>query len=300
MAGKKVREKVPLKPLDDLLRSNVPDSGDIAEISLDLLHDFRNHPFQVRDDTEMELLAASIKDSGVLVPGIVRMKEDGGYEIIAGHRRKRACEIVGLKTMPVIIKELTDDEATIIMVNSNIQRETLLFSEKAFAYKMRNDALKRKAGRPEKNTDRVGPDLLTTEKIALEAGESRNQIKRYIRLTELDPELLEMTDEKKIPFNTSVELSYLKFDEQQLLLLYMKKHEFVPSMNQAQMMKQISKESELTYQQIDEICSVKKQATLKIQLPSKTLRKYFPKNYSIEQMEEVLYRLLEKWSSEQR
>ena len=146
MAGKKVREKVPLKPLDDLLRSNAPDSGDITEISLDMLHDFKNHPFQVRDDTEMEMLAASIKDSGVLVPGIVRLKEDGGYEIIAGHRRKRACEIVGLKTMPVIIKELTDDEAIIIMVNSNIQRETLLFSEKAFAFRMRNEALKRSAG----------------------------------------------------------------------------------------------------------------------------------------------------------
>ena len=300
MAGKKVREKVPLKPLDDLLRSNVPESSDIAEISLDLLHDFKNHPFHVREDSEMEMLAASIKDSGVLVPGIVRLRAEGGYEIVAGHRRKRACEIVGLKTMPVIIKELTDDEATIIMVNSNIQRETLLFSEKAFAFKMRNDALKRKAGRPVNNSDRVGPNLLTTELLALETGESRNQIKRYIRLTELDPELLEMTDEKKLPFNTSVELSYLRFDEQQLLLLYMKKHDFVPSMNQAQMMKQVSKESELKYQQIDEICSAKKQTALKIQLPSKILRKYFPDNYSKEQMEEVLYKLLEKWSSDRR
>ena len=300
MAAKKTREKVPLKPLDDLLRSNVSDAGDITEISLDMLHSFHRHPFQVKEDAEMEMLAASIRDSGVLVPGIVRLKEDGGYEIISGHRRKRACELAGLKTMPVIIKELTDDEATIIMVNSNIQRETLLFSEKAFAFKMRNDAMKRRAGRPTNNSDRVGPNLLTTEMIAQETGESRNQIKRYIRLTELDSELLEMTDEKKLAFNTAVEISYLRFEEQQLLLLYMKKHEIIPSLNQALLMKQRSREDELTYQYIDEICSAKNKTTLKVQISSNTLKKYFPESYTKEDMEKVILELLDGWSANRR
>lgn len=297
MAVKKTREKVPLKPLDDLLRSNVSEAGDIMEISLDMLHSFHSHPFQVKDDAEMEMLVASIKESGVLVPGIVRLKDDGGYEIISGHRRKRACELAGLSSMPVIVKELTDDEATIIMVNSNIQRETLLYSEKAFAFKMRNDAMKRRAGRPANNSDRVGPNLLTTELIAQETGESKNQIKRYIRLTELDPDLLDMTDEKRLAFNTAVEISYLRFEEQQLLLLYMKKHDIVPSLNQALQMKQISKEGELTYQHIDEICSAKNKTVLKVQITSKTLKKYFPENYTKEDMEKVILELLDGWSA---
>ena len=215
MSSKKKATPVSLQPLDALFGTNEETTNGISEIAIGSLHPFTNHPFQVRDDKKMEELAESITQYGVLVPGIVRLRESGGYELVAGHRRKRACELAGLEKMPVIIKDLTDDEATVIMVDSNIQREELLISEKAFAYKMKYEALKRQGKRSDLTSCQVGKKL-AAEEVSQNTGDSSRQILRYIHLTELVAELLELADEKKLPFNTAVELSYLRTEEQQL------------------------------------------------------------------------------------
>lgn len=294
MAGKKKPTPIPLQSLDALFGTTSEEQAGIQQIALDNLHPFSNHPFKVLDDDKMAELSESVRTHGVLVPGIVRVKDAGGYEIIAGHRRKRACEIAGLKTMPVIIKDLTDDESTVIMVDSNIQREELLISEKAFAYKMKYDALKRQGKRSDLTSCQVGKKL-AAEEVSQNTGDSTRQILRYIHLTELIPEMLCLADNKKIPFNTAVELSYLKLEEQKLLLQYMNNHAMVPSMKQAQELKQMSKEQTLTYLEIDQICMKEKTEKFQVQIPAKKLKQYFPETYTKNQMEEIIFMLLESW-----
>lgn len=294
MPSKKRATPVSLQPLDALFGTNEETTNGISEIAIGSLHPFTNHPFQVRDDKKMEELAESITQYGVLVPGIVRLRESGGYELVAGHRRKRACELSGLEKMPVIIKDLTDDEATVIMVDSNIQREELLISEKAFAYKMKYEALKRQGKRSDLTSCQVGKKLAADE-VSQNTGDSTRQILRYIHLTELIPEMLCLADNKKIPFNTAVELSYLKSEEQKLLLQYMNNHAMVPSMKQAQELKQMSKEQTLTYLEIDQICMKEKTEKFQVQIPAKKLKEYFPETYTKNQMEEIIFMLLESW-----
>ncbi|WP_373219101.1 ParB/RepB/Spo0J family partition protein [Ruminococcus sp. 5_1_39BFAA] len=294
MAGKKKPTPIPLQSLDALFGTTSEEQAGIQQIALDNLHPFSNHPFKVLDDDKMAELSESVRTHGVLVPGIVRVKDTGGYEIIAGHRRKRACEIAGLKTMPVIIKDLTDDESTVIMVDSNIQREELLISEKAFAYKMKYDALKRQGKRSDLTSCQVGKKL-AAEEVSQNTGDSTRQILRYIHLTELIPEMLCLADNKKIPFNTAVELSYLKLEEQKLLLQYMNNHAMVPSMKQAQELKQMSKEQTLTYLEIDQICMKEKTEKFQVKIPAKKLKQYFPETYTKNQMEEIIFMLLESW-----
>ena len=295
MAGKKKSTPIPLQSLDALFGTTSEEQAGIQQIALDNLHPFSNHPFKVLDDDKMAELSESVKTHGVLVPGIVRIKDTGGYEIIAGHRRKRACEIAGLKTMPVIIKDLTDDESTVIMVDSNIQREELLISEKAFAYKMKYDALKRQGKRSDLTSCQVGKKL-AAEEVSQNTGDSSRQILRYIHLTELVAELLELADEKKLPFNTAVELSYLRTEEQQILFQYMSNHNMVPSMKQAKELKQISKERMLTYSEIDQICMNESTEKVQVQIPAKKLKQYFPDTYTKTQMEEIIFMLLASWA----
>ena len=272
----------------------------VTEIPLSQLHPFRNHPFKVLDDERMLDTAESIREYGVLVPAIVRPREEGGYEIVAGHRRKRGCEIAGLDTMPVIVRDLDDDAATIIMVDSNIQRETLLPSERAFAYKMKLDAMKRQAGRPSKgNYSQVGNNSLGTtssELMAQQIGESKNQIFRFIRLTNLIPELLDMVDNRKIAFNPAVELSYLTQDEQTELLDAMDSEQATPSLSQAQRLKKFSQEGRLSIDVMRAIMSEEKKSDLdRVTLSSEKLSKYFPKSWTPAQMENQIIKLLESW-----
>ena len=295
MPSKKRVTPISLQPLDALFGTNEETTNGISEIAIGSLHPFTNHPFQVRDDKKMEELAESITQYGVLVPGIVRLRESGGYELVAGHRRKRACELAGLEKMPVIIKDLTDDEATVIMVDSNIQREELLISEKAFAYKMKYEALKRQGKRSDLTSCQVGKKL-AAEEVSQNTGDSSRQILRYIHLTELVAELLELADEKKLPFNTAVELSYLRTEEQQILFQYMSNHNMVPSMKQAKELKQISKERMLTYSEIDQICMNESTEKVQVQIPAKKLKQYFPETYTKTQMEEIIFKLLASWA----
>jgi ParB family chromosome partitioning protein len=295
MTTKKKTTPISLQSLDELFGTSEEIAAGISEVSLGSLYSFPNHPFQVKDDKKMEDLSESIKQYGVLVPGIVRLRESGGYELVAGHRRKRACELAGLEKMPVIIKDLTDDEATVIMVDSNIQREELLISEKAFAYKMKYEALKRQGKRSDLTSCQVGKKL-AAEEVSQDTGDSSRQILRYIHLTELIIELLDLADEKKLPFNTAVEISYLKSEEQQILLQYMSNHNMVPSMKQAKELKQISKERMLTYSEIDKICMNESIEKVQIQIPAKKLKQYFPETYSKKQMEEIIFMLLASWA----
>ena len=268
----------------------------IAVIPLNQLKDFKNHPFKVELNTELFELMQSIEKEGVLVPLLARPNPDGeGYEIVAGHRRKRACELAGLEKMPVIIKDLTDDESTVIMVDSNIQREELLISEKAFAYKMKYEALKRQGKRSDLTSCQVGKKL-AAEEVSQNTEDSSRQILRYIHLTLLLPELLEMADDKKLPFNTAVEISYLRNEEQQVLLQYMSNHNMVPSMKQAKELKQISKERMLTYSEIDQICMNESTEKVQVQIPAKKLKQYFPETYTKTQMEEIIFMLLASWA----
>ncbi|MGN8886857.1 ParB/RepB/Spo0J family partition protein [Blautia sp. HCP28S3_G10] len=295
MAVNKKATPISLQPLDELFGTSGDEQNGVCEVLLDSIHPFPNHPFKVLDDEKMKELSDSVKQYGVLVPGIVRMKSSGGYELISGHRRKRACEIAGLQKMPVIIKDLTDDESTVIMVDSNIQREELLISEKAFAYKMKYEALKRQGKRTDLTSCQLGKKL-AAEEVSQNTGDSTRQILRYIHLAELIPEMLGLADEKKIPFNTAVELSYLKEEEQKILLQYMNTHSMVPSMKQAQELKQISKEQTLTYLEIDQICMNEKKEKLQVQIPAKKLKQYFPETYTKDQMEEIIFMLLASWA----
>lgn len=290
-----------LTSLDDLFSTEESRADEgrekVREIPLAELHPFRNHPFKVRDDERMLDTAESIREHGVLVPAIARPREEGGYELIAGHRRKRGCELAGLTTMPVIVRALDDDAATIIMVDSNIQRENILPSERAFAYKMKLEAMKRQAGRPSKeNVSQLGTQKRSDQIMAEQIGDSRNQVHRYIRLTALLPELLDMVDERKMAFNPAVELSYLRPEEQRDLLETMDSEQTTPSLSQAQRMKKFSQEGRLN---IDVMCAIlseeKRNDVDKITFRSDTLRKYFPRSYTPQQMEQVILKLLEGW-----
>jgi len=269
----------------------------VTEIPLSQLHPFRNHPFKVQDDERMADTAESIREYGVLVPAIVRPREEGGYEIVAGHRRKRGCEIAGLDTMPVIVRDLDDDAATIIMVDSNIQRESLLPSERAFAYKMKLDAIKRQGARSDLTSGQVGQKLKTSvDLVANQAGESTKQVQRFIRLTNLIPELLDMVDNRKIAFNPAVELSYLKQDEQTELLDAMDSEQATPSLSQAQRLKKFSQEGRLSIDVMRAIMSEEKKSDLdRVTLSSEKLSKYFPKSWTPAQMENQIIKLLESW-----
>ena len=295
---------IELKSVDDLFATEESRADaqreKVQEIPLGELHPFRNHPFKVKDDAAMQDTVDSVREYGVLVPTIARPDPDGGYELIAGHRRHHASELAGKETMPVIVRDLDDDAATIIMVDSNLQREELLPSERAFAYKMKLDAMKRQAGRPMKeNRDQVGHNFSgkrTVELIAENAPDSRNQIQRYIRLTELIPELLDMVDERKIAFNPAVELSYLKKEEQTLLLEAMDSEQATPSLSQAQRLKKFSLQKMLSLDVMRAIMSEEKKTDLdRVTLKNETLRRYFPKSYTPKQMEDTIIKLLEGW-----
>ena len=273
----------------------------VREIPLSLLRPFKKHPFHVIDDVRMTETADSIKEYGVLVPAIARPIPGGKYELISGHRRKRACELAGLETMPVIIRELDDDEAVIAMVDSNLQRENILPSERAKAYKMKVEALRRKAGRPPKeNSSQVGTNFRADEKVAEDAGISRNQVQRFMRLNNLVPELINMVDDKKVAMSSAVELSFLKPEEQEQLVETIEVCQSVPSLSQAQRMKRFSQQGHLTGNAMEEIMYDEKDAPLdKVVLSGEKIRKFFPKSYTLEQMEQVIIKLLETWCQKQ-
>ena len=301
---KRSAKNIKLASVDDLFSTEESRADEIreriSEIPLTELFPFKDHPFKVIDNEAMFDTAESVKQYGVLVPAIARPRDEGGYELVAGHRRKRACELAELDTMPVIVRNLDDDEAVIIMVDSNLQRENILQSERAFAYKMKLSAMKRQAGRPLKeNGSQVGNNLLgkkSSELLAEQVGESKNQIYRYIRLTELIPEILLMVDEKKIAFNPAVELSFLKKEEQTDLLDAMDMEQATPSLSQAQRLKKFSNEGKLTLEVMSAIMSEEKKGDLdKVTLTGDKLKKYFPKSYTPKQMEETIMKLLEGW-----
>ena len=268
----------------------------VMEIPLSELYAFRDHPFKVQDDERMLDTAQSIREYGVLVPAIARPRKDGGYELISGHRRKRGCELAGLETMPVIVRDMDDDAATIVMVDSNIQRESLLSSERAFAYRMKLEAIKRQGTRSDLTSAQVGQKLNARQMVAKDAGESAGQIQRFIRLTKLIPQLLDMVDEKKIAFNPAVELSYLKPQEQVELLDAMESEQATPSLSQAQRLKKFSQEGRLSLDVMRAIMSEEKKHDLdRVTIGSDKLQKYFPKSWTPAQMETQIIKLLESW-----
>ena len=274
----------------------------IREIPLKDLFPFKDHPFKVLDDGNMQEMVESIKKYGVLVPAIARSRPGGGYELISGHRRRHALELAGKDVMPVLVREMDDDEAVLGMVDSNLQRENILPSEKAWAYKMKLDAIRRKAGRPGKNNSgQVGQNLkgrVSVEIVAENAGESYKQVQRFIRLTELLPRLLQMVDDKKLPFNAAVELSYLTQKEQGRLLEVMAKQRAVPSLEQAKRLKKYSQEGKLGVDVMDAVLTGERQVSVQVTLKNERLKKYFPKGYTQKQMEEVIFSLLETWKME--
>ncbi|MFR1350954.1 MAG: ParB/RepB/Spo0J family partition protein [[Clostridium] symbiosum] len=299
-------KKIELASVDDLFSTEESRQDEqlekIQEIPLSELQPFKDHPFKVKDDDAMIETADSIKKYGVLVPAIARPLPDGGYELVAGHRRRRASELAGKETMPVIVRDLDDDAATIIMVDSNLQRENLLPSERAFAYKMKLEAIKHQGARTDLTSVQVEQKLSARDQVAKEAGErSGIQVMRYVRLTELIPELLDMVDEKKIAFNPAYELSFLKPDEQQMLVETMDYEQATPSLSQAQRMKKFSQEGKLSEDVMLAIMSEEKKGDLdKVTLSSDTLRKYFPKSYTPAKMQETIIKLLEQWQKKRQ
>ncbi len=268
----------------------------VQEIPLSELHPFEGHPFRVVDDEDMLKTVESVKEFGVFTPAIVRPDPDGGYEIISGHRRHRASELAGKDTMPVIVRDLDDDSAIILMVDANLQRETILPSERAYAYKMKLDAIKHQGTRSDLTSDQVGPKLTAAQKVAEEANDSQTQVKRFIRLTELIPELLDMVDTGQIKFNPAVELSYLAHEEQKDFLSAMDYAQAAPSLSQAQRIKKLAQEGECSLKAMCEIMDESKKGELdRVTLKTDILRKYFPKSYTNKQMEEKIIQLLEQW-----
>ena len=271
----------------------------ITLLPLSELHDFPNHPFKVRDDEAMQETMESIRQYGALVPAIVRPREDGGYEIIAGHRRRHGSELAGLSAMPCIVRQMDDDTATILMVDSNIQRENILPSERAQAYKMKLEAIKRQGTRHDLTSDQLGQKLsgkTSREVIAENSNDSPTQIQRYIRLTELSPELQQMVDEKKIGMTPAVEISYLKPEEQQMLLTAIDSEQATPSLSQAQRMKKLSRDGKLNDDtMLDIMMEQKKPEGYNVVLSADKLRKYFPRSYTPQKMEETILKLLDAW-----
>ena len=297
-------KNIVLKSVDDIFQTeeNRADAQRerVQEIPLDQLKPFRNHPFKVRDDQRMLDTVDSIREYGVLVPAIARPDPEGGYELISGHRRKHGCEMAGLQTMPVIIRNLDDDAAVLVMVDSNIQREELLPSERAFAYKMKLEALKHQGARSDLTSMQVAQKL-SVQKVGDDAGVSKDQVRRFIRLTELISELLDMVDERKLAFNPAVEVSYLKRDEQRMLLEAMDAEQTTPSLSQAQRLKKFSQEGRLTEEAMSAIMSEEKKSDMdKVTLRSDTLRRYFPKSYTPKQMEQTIIKLLDVWQKQRQ
>lgn len=298
-------KNIVLKSVDDIFQTEENRSDAqrerVQEIPLDQLKPFRNHPFKVCDDQRMLDTVDSIREYGVLVPAIARPDPEGGYELISGHRRKRGCEMAGLQTMPVIIRNLDDDAAVLVMVDSNIQREELLPSERAFAYKMKLEALKHQGARSDLTSRQVVGKLEMADVVGQNAGESGRQVQRYIRLTELISELLDMVDERKLAFNPAVEVSYLKRDEQRMLLEAMDAEQTTPSLSQAQRLKKFSQEGRLTEEAMSAIMSEEKKSDMdKVTLRSDTLRRYFPKSYTPKQMEQTIIKLLDVWQKQRQ
>jgi len=296
-------KNIKLSTFDDLFKSGseIEQSSQerVQEIPLNQLHPFNNHPFQVRDDEEMQKLVESIQHNGVLIPAMARHLSDGGYELVSGHRRKHASELAGKETMPVIVREMDDDTATIIMVDANLQREELLPSERAFAYKMKLDAMKRQGKRTDLTCSQVGNKLAgrkSSDVLAEQVGESKNQIFRYIRLTELTSPLLQMVDDKKFSLNPAVEVSYLKQSEQEMLLEVIRMEDSLPSLAQAKQLKTFSQDGKLNENAILAIMTAGKESPVKVTLTGNKLKKYFPKEFTQMQMESVIFDLLEDWS----
>lgn len=299
-------KKVELASVDDLFSTEESRADaqreKVVEIPLSELHPFKGHPFKVKDDEAMMETADSIKQYGVLVPAIARPDPEGGYELVAGHRRHRASELAEKETMPVIVRDLDDDAATIIMVDSNLQRESLLPSERAFAYKMKLEAVKHQGARTDLTSRQLGEKSQTSiQKVADQAGESQRQVQRYIRLTELIPELMDMVDEKKIALNPAYELSFLKKEEQVDLLDAMDSEQATPSLSQAQRLKKYSQEGHLTLDMMRVIMGEEKKSDLeRVTFTSDTLRKYFPKSYTPARMQETIIKLLEAWQKKRQ
>ena len=297
-------KKLTLTSYDDIFKNEKTRQEETTErvqlISVDFMDSFPNHPFKILDDDKMRDTMESIKQNGVLVPAIVRPKQNGRYEIVSGHRRHYACMMAGIKEMSAIVRDMTDDEATIIMVDSNLQRETILPSEKAFAYKMKLEAIKHQGKRRDLTSAQVVPKLTAREKVANEAGVNRMEITRYIRLTELITELLDMVDEKTMSFHAGVELSYLPKEEQKQLYEIMERDECSPSLNQAQRLKKCSMENRLTKEVIIEIMNEEKSMDMKVTLGGNKIKKYFPKDYTPKQMEQIILKLLDNWSKKRQ
>ncbi|OUQ39190.1 ParB/RepB/Spo0J family partition protein [Faecalibacterium sp. An121] len=273
----------------------------IQQIPIADLHPFKNHPFKVLDDEAMQRTVESVAQFGVLAPLVVRPREEGGYEIISGHRRQHAAELAGLKTLPVIVRNMDDDQAVIQMVDSNLQRESILPSERAFAYKMKLEAIKNQGARSDLTSAQVGPKLTAAEKIALDSDDSKSQVKRFIRLTNLIPELLELVDQKKISFNPAVELSYLTTSEQRDFFEAMQDTQNAPSLSQAQRIKKLSQAGQCSYDAIFDIMGEEKKAEMdRVTIKNDVLRKYFPKSYTPRQMEETILKLLEQWQKKRQ
>ena len=300
--------KIELTSLDDLFSTeeNRQEAKleKIRDIPLSELHPFKNHPFHVRDDEAMMETADSVRQYGVLVPAIARPDANGGYELVSGHRRHRASELAGRETMPVIVRDLDDDAAVLVMVDSNLQRENILPSERAFAYKMKLEAMKHQGERSDRTCGQVGHKLTgqkSRDILAAQAGDSARNVQRYIRLTELVPDLLNMVDERKIALNPAYELSFLKKEEQEQLLDAMDSEQATPSLSQAQRLKKYSQEGHLTP---DVMCAImseeKKSEWDRVTLTSETLRKYFPKSYTPKKMQETIVKLLEAWQRQRQ
>ena len=295
-----------LKGLDDLFSTEENRQEEqreqVQQIPIDALHPFTNHPFKVLDDEAMTRTVESIAQYGVLAPLITRPRPDGdGYEIISGHRRQYAAKLAGLDTLPVIVRQMSDDAAVILMVDSNLQREHILPSERAFAYKMKLEALKNQGARSDLTSGQIGPKLRSDEQVALDAGESRKQVQRFIRLTNLIPELLDMVDEKKISFNPAVELSYLDEAQQRDFLEAMQDTQNSPSLSQAQRLKKLAQEGHFSYDVAFAVMGEEKKGELdKVVIKNDTLRKYFPRSYTPKQMEDTIIKLLDQWQRKQQ
>ena len=295
-----------LKGLDDLFSTEENRQEEqreqVQQIPIDALHPFTNHPFKVLDDEAMTRTVESIAQYGVLAPLIARPRPDGdGYEIISGHRRQYAAKLAGLDTLPVIVRQMSDDAAVILMVDSNLQREHILPSERAFAYKMKLEALKNQGARSDLTSAQIGPKLTAAEKVAEEANDTKSQVKRFVRLTNLVPELLDMVDEKKISFNPAVELSYLDEAQQRDFLEAMNDTQNAPSLSQAQRLKKLAQEGHFSYDVAFAVMGEEKKDELdKVVIKNDTLRKYFPRSYTPKQMEDTIIKLLEQWQRKQQ
>ena len=294
-----------LKGLDDLFSTEENRQEEqreqVQQIPIDELHPFTNHPFKVLDDEAMTRTVESIAQYGVLAPLIARPRPEGGYEIISGHRRQHAAQLAGMDALPVIVRNMDDDAAVLLMVDSNLQRENILPSERAFAYKMKLEALKNQGARSDLTSDQVGQKLWSVEQVASDAGESKTQIQRFIRLTSLIPELLDMVDEKKISFNPAVELSYLDEAQQRDFLEAMKDTQNAPSLSQAQRLKKLAQEGHFSYDVAFAVMGEEKKDELdKVVIKNDTLRKYFPRSYTPKQMEDTIIKLLEQWQRKQQ